>query len=192
MREFHWTDFEWDPRTFPDPEGMLARLHDEDLHVCAWINPYIAQRSPLFAEARERGFLVRRPTAGVAVGHVAGRHGAGRLHQPRGDRVVPGQAARADRPGRRLRSRPTSVSASRSTSSGTTAPTPSACTTTTPSCTTRRSSGARGGARGRRRGAVRPLRDGGRAAAAGALGRRQRPRPTSRWPRRSAAGCRSR
>ena len=28
MREFNWCDFEWDPRVFPDPEGMLARLHD--------------------------------------------------------------------------------------------------------------------------------------------------------------------
>jgi len=27
MREFQWCGFEWDPRVFPDPEGMLARLH---------------------------------------------------------------------------------------------------------------------------------------------------------------------
>jgi alpha-D-xyloside xylohydrolase len=60
MREFNWCDFEWDPRTFPDPKGMLTRLHDKDLRVCVWINPYIAQRSPLFAEARDAGFLVRR------------------------------------------------------------------------------------------------------------------------------------
>ena len=52
MREFNWCDFEWDPRVFPDPDGMLARLHEKDLRVCVWINPYIAQRSPLFAEAR--------------------------------------------------------------------------------------------------------------------------------------------
>ncbi|MWB99841.1 alpha-xylosidase [Agromyces seonyuensis] len=66
MREFNWCDFEWDPRVFPDPEGMLARLHDEqDLRVCVWINPYIAQRSPLFAEAAEQGFLVRRPDGDV-------------------------------------------------------------------------------------------------------------------------------
>ena len=45
MREFHWTDFEWDPAVFPDPEGMLARLHERGLRVSAWVNPYIAQRS---------------------------------------------------------------------------------------------------------------------------------------------------
>ena len=61
MREFNWCDFEWDPRVFPDPEGMLGRLHERDLRVSLWINPYIAQRSPLFAEAAAAGYLVKRP-----------------------------------------------------------------------------------------------------------------------------------
>jgi alpha-D-xyloside xylohydrolase len=65
MREYQWCDFEWDPRTFPDPEGMLARLHDRGLKVSAWINPYIAQRSPLFAEAAAQGYLVRTADGGV-------------------------------------------------------------------------------------------------------------------------------
>ncbi|MCI1017533.1 alpha-xylosidase [Microbacterium sp. C5A9] len=65
MREFNWCDFEWDPRVFPDPEGMLSRLHEKDLRVCVWINPYIAQRSPLFREAADRGFLVTRPDGSV-------------------------------------------------------------------------------------------------------------------------------
>ena len=65
MREYQWCDFEWDPRTFPDPEGMLARLHERGLKVCVWINPYIAQRSPLFAEGAERGYLVRTADGGV-------------------------------------------------------------------------------------------------------------------------------
>ncbi|WP_336640802.1 alpha-xylosidase [Microbacterium sp. USHLN272] len=65
MREFNWCDFEWDPRVFPDPEGMLGRLHDKDLRVCVWINPYIAQRSPLFREAADQGFLVKRADGSV-------------------------------------------------------------------------------------------------------------------------------
>ncbi|MCU1407740.1 MAG: yicI [Glaciihabitans sp.] len=65
MREFNWTDFEWDSRTFPDPEGMLARLHAKELRLSAWINPYIAQRSALFAEAASAGFLVKRPDGSV-------------------------------------------------------------------------------------------------------------------------------
>ncbi|MGO1628707.1 alpha-xylosidase [Microbacterium sp.] len=65
MREFNWCDFEWDPRVFPDPDGMLERLHERGLRVSAWINPYIAQRSPLFAEGVENGYLVRRADGSV-------------------------------------------------------------------------------------------------------------------------------
>ncbi|MFI9011063.1 alpha-xylosidase [Actinosynnema sp. NPDC053489] len=65
MREFHWCDFEWDPRTFPDPVGMLERLHARGLRVSVWINPYIAQRSPLFAEGRANGYLLRKPNGDV-------------------------------------------------------------------------------------------------------------------------------
>ncbi|RZU63652.1 alpha-xylosidase [Zhihengliuella halotolerans] len=65
MREFNWCDFEWDPRVFPDPAGMLARLHERGLRVCVWINPYIAQRSPLFDEAKANGYLVRRTDGSV-------------------------------------------------------------------------------------------------------------------------------
>jgi alpha-D-xyloside xylohydrolase len=60
MREFNWCDFEWDPRVFPDPAGMLRRLHERGLRVCVWINPYIAQRSPLFAEGAEKGYFIQR------------------------------------------------------------------------------------------------------------------------------------
>ncbi len=43
------------PRVFPDPDGMLARLHAKDLRVCVWVNPYIGQRSALFREAADQG-----------------------------------------------------------------------------------------------------------------------------------------
>ncbi len=61
MREFTWCDFTWDERVFPDPDAMLQRLHERDLHVSVWINPYIAQRSPLFDEGVAGGYFVRRP-----------------------------------------------------------------------------------------------------------------------------------
>ena len=65
MRAFHWCDFQWNPETFPDPEGMLRRLKDKGLHICVWINPYIAQPSPLFAEGMEKGYLLKRPDGRV-------------------------------------------------------------------------------------------------------------------------------
>ncbi|TVQ17902.1 MAG: alpha-xylosidase [Spirochaetaceae bacterium] len=65
MREFHWCDFVWDPAVFPDPPGMLERMHAKGLRSCVWINPYIAQRSHLFAEGAKRGFLLKRPNGDV-------------------------------------------------------------------------------------------------------------------------------
>ncbi|MCW2918800.1 MAG: glycoside hydrolase family 31 [Actinomycetia bacterium] len=65
MREFNWCDFEWDRRTFPDPRGMLERLKAKGLKICVWINPYIAQRSPLFEEGKARGYLLKRPNGDV-------------------------------------------------------------------------------------------------------------------------------
>ena len=60
MREFQWCDFEWDRRQFPEPEAMLARLHAKGLKISLWINPYIAQKSPLFAEGVAAGYFIRR------------------------------------------------------------------------------------------------------------------------------------
>ncbi|MCR8659504.1 alpha-xylosidase [Paenibacillus endoradicis] len=65
MKEFHWTDFKWDESVFPDPEGMLARLKERGLKICVWINPYIAQRSRLFEEGKENGYLVKKANGDV-------------------------------------------------------------------------------------------------------------------------------
>ena len=65
MQEFHWTDFLWDSRTFPDPKAMLARLKAKGLKICVWINSYIAQKSVLFEEGRKNGYLIKKPDGGV-------------------------------------------------------------------------------------------------------------------------------
>lgn len=65
MREFHWTDFLWDSRVFPDPKGMLGRIREKGIKVCVWINPYIAQESALFHEGKERGYFLKRPNGDV-------------------------------------------------------------------------------------------------------------------------------
>ena len=65
MREFQWCDFQWDRRQFPDPEGMLARLHERGLKISLWINPYIAQKSPLFAEGAAAGYFIKRTNGRV-------------------------------------------------------------------------------------------------------------------------------
>ena len=65
MKEFHWSDFVWDERVFPDPKGMLERIKAKGLKICVWINSYIAQESPLFDEGMEKGYLLKRPDGSV-------------------------------------------------------------------------------------------------------------------------------
>ncbi len=65
MKEFHWVNFEWDKRMFPDPQAMLNRLKARGLRICVWINPYIAQRSAMFDEGMQHGYLVKRPDGDV-------------------------------------------------------------------------------------------------------------------------------
>ncbi len=65
MKEFEWCNFEWDERMFPDPQGMLSRLKDKGLNICVWINPYIAQKSKLFDEAAQQGYLIKKSNGDV-------------------------------------------------------------------------------------------------------------------------------
>ena len=93
MREFQWVDFEWDPLVFPDPLGMLRRLHDRGLKVCVWINPYIAQRSRLFAEAADHGYLIKPCTDGSVCRRTSWQPGIGIIDfsHPACTRLVPAQ-----------------------------------------------------------------------------------------------------
>ena len=65
MREFDWCNFEWDKRVFPDPVGLLRRLHERGLKICVWINPYIGQRAAIFEEAKRQGFLLKKADGSV-------------------------------------------------------------------------------------------------------------------------------
>ncbi len=65
MKEFHWSDFLWDSRVFPDPEGMLRRLKEKGLKICVWINSYIGQESALFSEGMDKGYFIKRKNGDV-------------------------------------------------------------------------------------------------------------------------------
>ncbi|MHC1786486.1 MAG: alpha-xylosidase [Christensenellales bacterium] len=65
MKGYNWTDLRWDDETFPDPAGMLRRLKARGLHTCCWINPYIAQASPLFREGMAAGYLICKENGDV-------------------------------------------------------------------------------------------------------------------------------
>ena len=65
MEGFEWCNFTWDKMTFPDPEGMLKRYHERGLKICVWINSYIGQKSPLFKEAMDLGYLIKKKDGSV-------------------------------------------------------------------------------------------------------------------------------
>jgi alpha-D-xyloside xylohydrolase len=65
MRELHWCDFLWDRRNFPEPAGMIKRIKDTGVRICLWINPYIAESSPLFAEGAANGYLLHTPEGDI-------------------------------------------------------------------------------------------------------------------------------
>lgn len=65
MKEFCWSDFLWDSRVFPDPEGMLKRLKSKGLKICVWINSYVGQESAIFQEGVEKGYFIKRPNGDV-------------------------------------------------------------------------------------------------------------------------------
>ncbi len=65
MEAYEWCNFTWDARTFPEPKEMLKRYHDRGLKICVWINPYIGQKSPLFREGMEHGYLLKRSNGDV-------------------------------------------------------------------------------------------------------------------------------
>ena len=60
MKGFQWCDFEFDPEYFPDAKAFLKELKDKfGIKTCVWINSYIGQESPLFAEGDKNGYFIK-------------------------------------------------------------------------------------------------------------------------------------
>ncbi len=67
MRWRRYCDFRWDKEAFPDPDGLIRRLHDLGLRLCLWEHPYISVESDLFETGRRKGYFLKRPDGGVYV-----------------------------------------------------------------------------------------------------------------------------
>ncbi len=65
MKEYEWCSFLWDSDTFPDPKGLLKKIHERGIRVCVWINPYIGQKSSLFEEGLEKDYFVNTGSGDV-------------------------------------------------------------------------------------------------------------------------------
>jgi alpha-D-xyloside xylohydrolase len=67
MRWRKYCDFEWDRVSFPDPEGLIRRVHGMGLKLCLWEHPYVSVESGLLKAGKERGYFVKRPDGDVYV-----------------------------------------------------------------------------------------------------------------------------
>ena len=66
----HWSDLQWDGVSFPDPRAMFATLAEQGFRVSLWINSYVSHLSPLFADARDRGYFLTGPDGSAYVADV--------------------------------------------------------------------------------------------------------------------------
>ncbi|WP_328972293.1 glycoside hydrolase family 31 protein [Streptomyces sp. NBC_00239] len=57
-------DWSFHPGRFPDPAGMVARLHALGFKVMLWLVPYVTPDSPTARQLNDRGLLVRDTEAG--------------------------------------------------------------------------------------------------------------------------------
>ncbi|KAJ6623404.1 alpha-glucosidase [Mycena sp. CBHHK59/15] len=61
MKQYEWCSFTFDPEFFPDPKAYLSEIKQKyGVKICLWINPYISQLSPIFAEGVDGGFFIKR------------------------------------------------------------------------------------------------------------------------------------
>ncbi|KAJ6017040.1 Aldolase-type TIM barrel [Penicillium sp. IBT 35674x] len=65
MKSYQWCDFDFDTEMFPDARGYMKRLKERGLRISVWINPYVAQASPLFEEGKKNGYFIKRDNGSV-------------------------------------------------------------------------------------------------------------------------------
>lgn len=58
MKVYEWCNFEWDPAIFPDPAGLIRKIHERGIKVCVWINSYVGQKSKLFQEGYDYNYFI--------------------------------------------------------------------------------------------------------------------------------------
>lgn len=55
----YYGNFEFRPDRFPDPKGMIDRLHEMGFKVMLWVCPFVSPDSAEFRELRDKGYLVK-------------------------------------------------------------------------------------------------------------------------------------
>jgi alpha-D-xyloside xylohydrolase len=67
MRWRKYCDFQWDDRAFPDHQNFIKKLHQQDLKLSLWMQPYISIESELFEIGKRLNYFVKRADGEVYV-----------------------------------------------------------------------------------------------------------------------------
>eukprot|EP00899_Mesostigma_viride_P002301 jgi/Mesvir1/12071/Mv00353-RA.4 len=62
--QVNYGDFDFDPAKFPDPQGMVVRLHELGFLVTVWVMPFAEETSEAYQEGGPKGYFVARGDAG--------------------------------------------------------------------------------------------------------------------------------
>ncbi len=67
MKWRQYMNYQFDPEAFPNPEALIAQLHDKGLKLSVWEQPYISIESPLFEIGKREGYFLTRPDGEVYI-----------------------------------------------------------------------------------------------------------------------------
>ncbi len=56
-----WWYWQADTLRYPDLRGFIAKLNARGINVLGYVNPFLVEKGPLFNEAQDQGYLVKRP-----------------------------------------------------------------------------------------------------------------------------------
>jgi alpha-glucosidase len=55
----YYGNFDFKPEKFPDPKGMVKRLHEQGFKIMLWVCPFVSADSPEFRELESKGYLLK-------------------------------------------------------------------------------------------------------------------------------------
>lgn len=55
----HYGNFDFKAAKFPDPKGMMERLHSAGFKIMLWVSPYVTADSPEARFLEEKGYLIK-------------------------------------------------------------------------------------------------------------------------------------
>ena len=55
-----FNNFKWNYTKFPNPKGLIDKMHHEGIRVIAWVTSLVNNDSSNFKEAKEKGYFLNK------------------------------------------------------------------------------------------------------------------------------------